>query len=209
MHTLCRAKKNPFPHGVSPHTPARLFFPLFTSHPFPESRNSYAENSFPSYREKSKLSPSDYNKYASSRLGRFRAIVTIVDYEESNLMKNQIKNGRMEGEQISMPVEWIDIRYVVGTDNKVADALSRVEIDAITKPPTMDYKKFAQSQLHNTEVKSFFQPDSSIKLQKQYFPLEDVFIYCDMSLETPRPFVPKDLRQEVFENLHFLSHPGI
>ncbi|GFV79134.1 retrovirus-related Pol polyprotein from transposon 17.6 [Trichonephila clavipes] len=28
-----------------------------------------------------------------------------------------------------------DIRYVVGTENKVADALSRVEIDAIIKPP--------------------------------------------------------------------------
>ncbi|GFV80696.1 hypothetical protein TNCV_4618581 [Trichonephila clavipes] len=35
----------------------------------------------------------------------------------------------------------IDIRYVVGTENKVADALSRVEIDAIIKPPLLDYKK--------------------------------------------------------------------
>ncbi|GFW65898.1 retrovirus-related Pol polyprotein from transposon 297 [Trichonephila clavipes] len=33
-----------------------------------------------------------------------------------------------------------DIRYVVGTENKVADALSRVEIDAIIKPPILDYK---------------------------------------------------------------------
>ncbi|GBM65644.1 hypothetical protein AVEN_164744-1 [Araneus ventricosus] len=30
-----------------------------------------------------------------------------------------------------------------------------------------------------------------------------------MSLETPRLFVPKALRQVVFENLHFDSHPGI
>ncbi|GFV73720.1 transposon Ty3-G Gag-Pol polyprotein [Trichonephila clavipes] len=41
----------------------------------------------------------------------------------------------------------IDIRYVVGTENKVADALSRVEIDAIIKPPILDYKTFAQAQL--------------------------------------------------------------
>ncbi|GFW90621.1 hypothetical protein TNCV_566591 [Trichonephila clavipes] len=33
-----------------------------------------------------------------------------------------------------------DIRYVVGTENKVADALSRVEIGAIIKPPILDYK---------------------------------------------------------------------
>ncbi|GFW20838.1 uncharacterized protein K02A2.6 [Trichonephila clavipes] len=103
----------------------------------------------------------------------------------------------------------IDIRYVVGKENKVADALSRVEIDAIIKPPILDYKKFAQAQLQDSEIQSFLKADSSIKLEKQYFPLEDVSLYCDKSLETPRPFVPKNLRQVVFQNLHFLSHPGI
>ncbi|GFT78131.1 transposon Tf2-9 polyprotein [Trichonephila clavipes] len=102
-----------------------------------------------------------------------------------------------------------DIRYVVGTENKVADALSRVEIDEIIKPPILDYKKFAQTQLHDSEIQSFLKTDSSIKLEKQYFPLEDISLYCDKSLETPRPFVPKNLRQVVFQNLHFLSHPGI
>ncbi|GFW10215.1 hypothetical protein TNCV_1849321 [Trichonephila clavipes] len=103
-----------------------------------------------------------------------------------------------------------NIRYVVGTENKVADALSRVEIDAIIKPPILDYKKFAQAQLQDSEIQSFLKADSSIKLEKQYFPpFEDVSLYCDKSLETPRPFVPKNLRQMVFQNLHFLSHPGI
>ncbi|GFW77509.1 helicase domino [Trichonephila clavipes] len=88
-----------------------------------------------------------------------------------------------------------DIRYVVGTENKVADALSRVEIDAIIKPPILDYKKFAQTQLPDSEIQSFLKADSSIKLEKQYFPLEDVSLYCDKSLETLRPFVPKNLRQ--------------
>ncbi|GBM96322.1 Transposon Ty3-I Gag-Pol polyprotein [Araneus ventricosus] len=79
-----------------------------------------------------------------------------------------------------------DSRCVVGRDNKVADALSRVEIDTITKPPTLDYKKFAQTQLNDTEFLSFFEPDSSIKLVKQYFLLEDVFyivIYHSKSLD--------------------------
>ncbi|GFV15031.1 hypothetical protein TNCV_3979511 [Trichonephila clavipes] len=102
-----------------------------------------------------------------------------------------------------------NIRYVVGTENKVADALSRVEIDAIIKPPILDYKKFAQTQLHDSEIQSFLKADYSIKLEKKYFPLEDVSLYCDKSLETPRPFVPKNRRQVVFQNLHFLSHPGI
>ncbi|GFV88275.1 transposon Ty3-I Gag-Pol polyprotein [Trichonephila clavipes] len=60
-----------------------------------------------------------------------------------------------------------DIHYVVGTENKVAEALSRVEIDAIIKPPILDYKKFAQTQLHDTENQSSLQLDSSIKLEKQ------------------------------------------
>ncbi|GFS70150.1 transposon Tf2-6 polyprotein [Trichonephila clavipes] len=102
-----------------------------------------------------------------------------------------------------------DIRYVVGTENKVADALSRVEIDAIIKPPILDYRKFAQAQLQDSQIQSFLEADSSIKLEKQYFPLEDVSLYCDKSLKTPRPFVPKNLKQVVFQNLHFLSHPGI
>ncbi|GFW72923.1 transposon Ty3-I Gag-Pol polyprotein [Trichonephila clavipes] len=55
----------------------------------------------------------------------------------------------------------------------------------------------------------FSDADSSIKLEKQYFPLEAVSLYCDKSLEIPRPFVPKNLRQVVFQNLHFLSHSGI
>ncbi|GFX31053.1 hypothetical protein TNCV_2025561 [Trichonephila clavipes] len=103
----------------------------------------------------------------------------------------------------------IDIRYVVGTENKVADALSRVEINAIIKPHILDYKTFAQAQLQDSKIQSFLKADSSIKLEKQYFPLEDVSLYCDKSLETPRPFVPKNLRQVVFQNLQFLSHPGI
>ncbi|GFV73728.1 transposon Tf2-11 polyprotein [Trichonephila clavipes] len=103
-----------------------------------------------------------------------------------------------------------DIRYVVGTENKVADALSRVEIGAIIKPPILDYKTFAQAQLQDSEIQSFLKADSSIKLEKNnIFSLEDVSLYCNKSLETPRHFVPKNLRQVVFQNLHFLSHPGI
>ncbi|GFX37253.1 retrovirus-related Pol polyprotein from transposon 17.6 [Trichonephila clavipes] len=62
-----------------------------------------------------------------------------------------------------------DIRYVVGTENKVADALSRVEIDAIIKPPILDYKKFARTQLQDSEIQSFLKADSSIKLEKKIF----------------------------------------
>ncbi|GFY65666.1 transposon Tf2-9 polyprotein [Trichonephila inaurata madagascariensis] len=34
-------------------------------------------------------------------------------------------------------------------------------------------------------------------------------IFCDVSIEKVRPYVPKELRYEVFRSLHNLSHPGI
>ncbi|GFU76130.1 hypothetical protein TNCV_4120511 [Trichonephila clavipes] len=68
-----------------------------------------------------------------------------------------------------------DIRYTKGSDNTVANALSRIEIE----------------------------------IEKHYFPLEDVTLYCDMSQKQPRPFVSKSMRQLIFKAVHFFSHPGI
>ncbi|GFX78387.1 transposon Ty3-I Gag-Pol polyprotein [Trichonephila clavipes] len=68
-----------------------------------------------------------------------------------------------------------DIRYVVGTERKFAVALSRVEIDAIIKPPILDYKKFAQTQLHDSEIQSFLKTDSSINPLTGYLPPEKLF----------------------------------
>ncbi|GBM58377.1 Transposon Ty3-G Gag-Pol polyprotein [Araneus ventricosus] len=88
------------------------------------------------------------------------------------------------------------------------DTLSRIEIDAITAPPNLDYKKIAQEQLNDSELEQLLESNSSLKLEKHYFPLEDIHLICDMSTNQPRPFIPKAYRQIVFENVHFLSHPG-
>ncbi|GBN30524.1 Transposon Tf2-6 polyprotein [Araneus ventricosus] len=101
-----------------------------------------------------------------------------------------------------------DIRHVNGKDNIIADTLSRIEIDAITAPPNLDYKKIAQEQLNDSELEQLLESNSSLKLEKHYFPLEDIHLICDMSTNQPRPFIPKAYRQIVFENVHFLSHPG-
>ncbi|GBM60187.1 Pro-Pol polyprotein, partial [Araneus ventricosus] len=101
-----------------------------------------------------------------------------------------------------------DIRHVNGKDNIIADTLSRIEIDAITAPPNLDYKKIAQEQLNDSELEQLLKSNSSLKLEKHYFPLEDIHLICDMSTNQPRPFIPKAYMQIVFENVHFLSHPG-
>ncbi|GBN19871.1 Transposon Tf2-11 polyprotein [Araneus ventricosus] len=102
-----------------------------------------------------------------------------------------------------------DIRYTKGSDNTVADALSRIEIDEIS-PTVIDFKEFASAQSTDEELQQLLNSNnSSLKIEKQHFPLEDIHLYCDMSQKQPRPFVPKNMRELIFKTLHFFSHPGI
>ncbi|GFU72288.1 hypothetical protein TNCV_1136171 [Trichonephila clavipes] len=95
------------------------------------------------------------------------------------------------------------------SDNTVADALSRIEIDEIS-PTVINFKEFASAQSDDEELQKFLNSnDSSLEIEKHYFPLEDVTLYCDMSQKQPRPFVPKSMRQLIVKALHFFSHPGI
>ncbi|GFX65422.1 hypothetical protein TNCV_399731 [Trichonephila clavipes] len=95
------------------------------------------------------------------------------------------------------------------SDNTVADALSRIEIDEIS-PTVINFKEFASAQSDDEELQKILNSnDSSLEIEKHYFPLEDVTLYCDMSQKQPRPFVPKSMRQLIFKALHFFSHPGI
>ncbi|GFX07008.1 transposon Tf2-11 polyprotein [Trichonephila clavipes] len=102
-----------------------------------------------------------------------------------------------------------DIRYTKSSDNTVADALSRIEIDEIS-PTVINFKEFASAQSDDEELQKILNSnDSSLEIEKHYLPLEDVTLYCDMSQKQPRPFVPKSIRQLIFKALHFFSHPGI
>ncbi|GFT67385.1 transposon Tf2-6 polyprotein [Trichonephila clavipes] len=100
-----------------------------------------------------------------------------------------------------------DIRYTKGSDNTVADALSRIEIDEIS-PTVINFKEFASAQSDDEELQKILNSDdSSLESEKHYFPLEDVTLYCDMSQKQPRPFVPKSMRQLIFKALHFFFLP--
>ncbi|GFX19319.1 transposon Tf2-11 polyprotein [Trichonephila clavipes] len=92
-----------------------------------------------------------------------------------------------------------DIRYTKGSDNTVADALSRIEIDEIS-PTVINFKEFASAQSDDEELQKILNSnDSSLEIEKHYFPLEDVTLYCDMSQKQPRPFVPKSMRQLILK----------
>ncbi|GFW94236.1 transposon Tf2-11 polyprotein [Trichonephila clavipes] len=103
-----------------------------------------------------------------------------------------------------------DIRHVQGFENTVADALSRIEIDSITKSPILNFKEFALAQKNDPDLQKFLQTDgSSLKLELKPYQTPDCDLLCDISTGAPRPFVPVSFRRALFNHLHNLSHPGI
>lgn len=103
-----------------------------------------------------------------------------------------------------------DIRYIKGTENQVADTLSRIELAKIDFMKN-DLTNMVKAQSDDIELKSLISKsdDTSFVLQKLHIPLENVDLWCEISTNTNRPFVPSILRRTVFDSLHNLSHPGI
>ena len=106
-----------------------------------------------------------------------------------------------------------DIRHVKGTDNAVADALSRIEANALLdeSPPLVDFTAMAKAQRMDPELTQLLSSPSASSLNLKEIPLSmaDTTIFCDTSKDVHRPFVPAAFRRIVFDSLHSLSHPGI
>ena len=97
------------------------------------------------------------------------------------------------------------IHHVHGLDNVVADALSRIEINALIsgKPPIVDFAAIAQAQALQSS------PSTSLTVEAIPLPNSSVPLYCDTSTGKQRPLIPPAWRRTVFDSLHGLSHPGI
>ena len=104
-----------------------------------------------------------------------------------------------------------DIRHVKGTANAPADALSRIELNALISgsPPVVDFKAMAAAQTTDQDTLSLQSSSSPLKVESMPLPMSDTTILCDTSTCVVRPIVPKDYRRVVFESLHNLSHPSI
>ncbi|GBN90653.1 Retrovirus-related Pol polyprotein from transposon 17.6 [Araneus ventricosus] len=103
-----------------------------------------------------------------------------------------------------------DIRHLKGTDNVVADALSRIHIYTIGLPYAIDFQKMAEEQQTDPELQDILSSNTtSLVLQPLPVGEPPVTLHYDVSLGRIRPFVPENFRREVFTNLHSLSHPGI
>lgn len=99
-----------------------------------------------------------------------------------------------------------NIKHVSGKENVVADFLSRIEANTIRID--IDYERIAAAQQNNSELDDARQ-NSSLSLREITLPNTDITILADMSTSRARPFVPAECRQNVFNAMHGLAHPGI
>ena len=100
-----------------------------------------------------------------------------------------------------------DIRYLKGSLNKAADALSRMHIGSISDT-CFNLRALASAQSTDDELNDC-RFSSSLQLRDMFFPGCDQPIICDFSATNPRPFIPQPLRRAIFNQVHNLSHPSV
>lgn len=115
--------------------------------------------------------------------------------------KTEPKSERQQRQMMLINEYISDFHYIRGADNIVADCLSRdicsVELDAF------DLQTIADAQEKDEEFKEFKE-----KLTEFITPSKKK-IWCEVSSIAPRPFISKQLRKKVFEELHNIAHPGV
>ena len=106
-----------------------------------------------------------------------------------------------------------DLRHVKGSNNPVADALSRIDLNAINHLPfSTDLQTLAQAQQDDQQLQNLLKSNStSLKLAPVAIREHEVTVplVCDTSTGTSRPYQPPPFRYSTFELLHSFSHPGI
>ena len=101
-----------------------------------------------------------------------------------------------------------DLRYLKGSQNLVADALSRIE--EIVLPVKIDYIVIAEQQLKDDQLKEFLEnvSETSLKLKLIKLTNPEVELYFDTSQKNARLYVPVSHRRVIFNSVHSLAHPS-
>ncbi|XP_066984720.1 uncharacterized protein [Macrobrachium rosenbergii] len=98
------------------------------------------------------------------------------------------------------------IKYLPSRKNPVADALSRIEINAVQLG--IDYEDLAQEQSTDPEVPAYRTAITSLKWKNVPLAPGGPTLLSNVSLGHPRLLVPASHRCLVFNIIHGLSHPS-
>ena len=102
-----------------------------------------------------------------------------------------------------------DLRHIKGTANTPADALSRIEANALSSNtlPVIDFQAMAAAQDSDSDITRLRSSPTSLKIEAVPLATSKSKILCDTSTGVARPLVPSEFRRAVFDSLHSLSHP--
>ena len=122
--------------------------------------------------------------------------------------QNTEKIHQRQQRQIALTSQFTtDIKFQPGSDNIVADSLSRV--DSVRVPTEFSLLELAQAQTDDDELKSLItDPKCSLNIRKIQWGPEHTSVYCDLTGETLRPVIPSPLRERVFNLFHSPAHPS-
>lgn len=121
--------------------------------------------------------------------------------------KSDAWTARVQRQLTELSEYSVNIRYIRGQANQVADSLSRLSINAANFG--IDWEDIASEQRRDPEVTAHRSLNSSLNLQDIPIPGCSSSILCDISLGRPRPILPSTKRKEIFNLFQGLSHPGI
>lgn len=100
-----------------------------------------------------------------------------------------------------------NIVYLQGQYNVVADALSRIDI--ILLPTEISFEDFAEAQENDPDLAAQLKSTTTgLKITKIVVGAKNTQLYCDISGENLRIFVPVTLRERVFQLFHKLARPN-
>ena len=100
-----------------------------------------------------------------------------------------------------------DIQYIKGSDNDLADFLSRLNTDKHLSVNAVNFADMATAQKSEKWIQRMIKVrPKDVKLtQSPYF---DEQVYCDIRHNNVRPLVPVAFRQQCIELTHQITHPG-
>lgn len=99
-----------------------------------------------------------------------------------------------------------DIQHISGKDNVVADALSRIE--SLQLASSINYELLAKEQETDEVLQQLRSKTKQSNLKLIRMEIDNVLLICDISTNTPRPYVPVNFRRIVFDQVHNLAHVG-
>ena len=99
-----------------------------------------------------------------------------------------------------------EIIHVSGQKNVVADALSRVA--TIDCPVIISTEDLAEEQQRDEELQDILAGKTSLKLRPFTLTGSTHQLYCELTDEAIKPYIPRSLRKKIFDSVHGLAHPS-